>query len=60
MVDLGALCQQRQADIIELEGEQDLLQFLALSSGSASIANQPAPSSVPARYFKRSRVRYGG
>ena len=29
----------------------------ALSSGSASIAKKPAPISVPARYFSRSRVR---
>ena len=29
----------------------------ALSSGSASMAKKPAPSSVPARYLRRSRVR---
>ena len=33
---------------------------LAFSSGSASIAKKPAAISVPARYFSRSRVRYGG
>jgi hypothetical protein len=32
----------------------------AFSSGKASIAKKPAASSVPARYFRRSRVRYGG
>ena len=32
----------------------------AFSSGSASIAKKPAASSVPARYLRRSRVRYGG